>query len=173
MRCIHCPPSLPFLPFYMLIVVWDSFHSNSRTYVTISTAYRILYTGIVIANRVHICTWVSLIATRVSYAGCQYQYSCTHSFDIKNNKTRLMDICWALIINYLNCLNLLNLWNCSISLSINRCLGERINQSYLESKVMLVVYLQKSLEQQNLESFGCRGVLVSGVGLYTYLIHYC
>ena len=27
------------------------------------------------------------------------------------------------------------------------------------------------LEQQNSESFGCRGVLVSGVGLYTYLIH--
>ena len=73
-----------------------------------------------------------------------------------------MEICWALIINYLNCLNLLNLWNCYISQSINRGLREGINQSYLESKVKLVVYLQKSLEHQN-----------SGIGLYTYLIHYC
>lgn len=32
---------------------------------------------------------------------------------------------------------------------------------------MLVVSIQKSLEQQNSESFGCRGVLVSGVGLIT------
>ena len=84
-----------------------------------------------------------------------------------------MDICWVLIINYLNCLNLLNLWNYYISQSINRGLREGINQSYLESKVMQVVYLQKYLEQQNLESFGCRGVLLSGVGLYTFLIHYC
>ena len=84
-----------------------------------------------------------------------------------------MEISWVLIINYPNHLNLLNLWNYSISLSINRGLREGINQSYLESKFMLVVSIQKSLEQQNSESFGCRGVLVSGVGLYTYLIHYC
>ena len=84
-----------------------------------------------------------------------------------------MDIFLALIINYLNCINLLNLRNCSISQSINKGLGEGINQSILESKVMLVIYLQKSLEQQKLESFGCKGVLVSGIGLYTYLIHYC
>ena len=76
-----------------------------------------------------------------------------------------MDICWALIINYLNCLNLLNLKNHPISQSINKGLGEGINQSYLESKVMVVVSIQKSLEQQNSKSFGCRGVLVSGVGL--------
>ena len=84
-----------------------------------------------------------------------------------------MEICWALIINYLNCINLLNLWNHPITQSINRGLGEGINQSYLESKVMLVVYLQKCLEQQNSESFGCIGVLDSVIGLYTYLIHYC
>ena len=36
---------------------------------------------------------------------------------------------------------------------------------YLESKVMLVDCIQKSLEQWNSESFGYRGVLVSGVGL--------
>ena len=84
-----------------------------------------------------------------------------------------MEISWALIINHINCLNLLNLQNCSIFLSINKGLGEGINQSYLESKVMLVVYLQKSLEQQDSESCGCRGVLVLGVGLYIYLIHYC
>ena len=55
-----------------------------------------------------------------------------------------MEISWALIINYPNHLNLLNLQNYSISQSINRGLGEGINQSILESKVMLVVYLQKS-----------------------------
>ena len=31
-------------------------------------------------------------------------------------------------------------------------------------------YIFKVLEQQNSESFGGRGVLVSGVGLYSYLI---
>ena len=55
-----------------------------------------------------------------------------------------MDISWALIINYPNYLNLLNLRNHSIFQSINRGLGEGINQSSLERKVMLVVYLQKS-----------------------------
>ena len=58
-----------------------------------------------------------------------------------------MEISWVLIINYPNCfnlLNLLNLRNHSISQSINRGLGEGINQSILERKVMLVVYLQKS-----------------------------
>ena len=83
MRCIHYPPSLPFLPFYMLIVVRDYLQSNSRTYATIFIASRVLYTSIVIATCVHICTWVSLIATRVSYVVCQYQYSHTPSFDIK------------------------------------------------------------------------------------------
>ena len=39
-----------------------------------------------------------------------------------------MQISWALIINYINCLNLLNLRNCSISQSINRGLGEGINR---------------------------------------------
>ena len=55
-----------------------------------------------------------------------------------------MEVSWALIINHPNFLNLLNLWNYSISQSINRGLGEGINQSSLENKVMLVVYLQKS-----------------------------
>ena len=55
-----------------------------------------------------------------------------------------MDISWALIINYPNHLKLLNLRNHSISKIINRRLGEGINQSILERKVMLVVYLQKS-----------------------------
>ena len=55
-----------------------------------------------------------------------------------------MDISWALIINYPNHLNLLNLRNYSISQSINRGLGEGIRESILERKVMLVVYLQKS-----------------------------
>ena len=142
MRCIHYPPSLLFLPFYMLTIVRDSFHRNSCIYVTISTTYRVLYASIVITTSVQVYTWVSLIANRVSYAGCQYQYSHTPPFNIKNNKTQLMDICWSLIINQLNYLNLLNLRNCSIFLSINRGLGEGINQSYLERKVMLVVYLQ-------------------------------
>ena len=55
-----------------------------------------------------------------------------------------MEISWALNINYPNHLNLLNLRNHSISQSINRGLGEGIRESILESKVMLVVYLQKS-----------------------------
>ena len=92
---------------------------------------------------------------------------------LKIIKTWLMDICWALIINQLNCLNLLDLWNFSIFQSINRGLEEAIDRGILERKFMLMVYLQKYLEQQNSDSFGCRGVLVSGVGLYTYLIHYC
>ena len=54
-----------------------------------------------------------------------------------------MEISWALIINYPNCFNLLNLRNHSISQSINRGLGEGINESRLERKFMLVVYLQK------------------------------
>ena len=55
-----------------------------------------------------------------------------------------MEISSALIINYLNHLNILNLQNHSISQSINRGLGEGIKESILESKVMLVVYLQNS-----------------------------
>ena len=99
---------LSILPLYMLISICDYLHSNSRTYATISKASHVLYTSIFIATRIHICTRVSFIETRVSYADCQYQYSHTHPFDIKNNKTRLMEIYWALIINYLNCFNLLN-----------------------------------------------------------------
>ena len=55
-----------------------------------------------------------------------------------------MDISWVLIIKYPNCFSLLNLRNHSISQSINRGLGMGNNQSRLESKVMLVVYLQNS-----------------------------
>ena len=92
MKYIHYPPSLSFLPFYMLNVVRDSYHSNLRTYATIPIAYRVLYASIVIATRVQIYTRVSLIETHVSYMGYQYQHSRTSSFDIKNNKTWLMDI---------------------------------------------------------------------------------
>ena len=53
-----------------------------------------------------------------------------------------MEISWVLIINYPNCFNHPNLRNHSISQSINRGLGDGINQSRLESKVMLVIYLQ-------------------------------
>ena len=66
--------------------------SNPRTYTAFPTAYRVLYESIVIATRVHICTRVSLIETRVSYVGCQYQYSRMPPFNIKNNITRLVDI---------------------------------------------------------------------------------
>ena len=55
-----------------------------------------------------------------------------------------MEISWALIINHPNCLNLLNLQNHYISQSINRGIGVGPKESILESKVMLVVYLQKS-----------------------------
>ena len=55
-----------------------------------------------------------------------------------------MEISWALIMNYPNHLNLVNFRNYSISQSINRGLGERINESILENKVMLVLYLQQS-----------------------------
>ena len=81
MKFIHYPHSLPFLPFYMLIAIRDSFHNNSHTYVTISTAYRVLYTSNVVTTCIQICTRVSLIETRVSYMGCQYQYSHMLSFD--------------------------------------------------------------------------------------------
>ena len=64
-----------------------------------------------------------------------------------------MEISWALIINYPNYFNLLNLRNHSISQSINRGLGEGINQSSLESKVMLVVYLQKSSSSRTQSPF--------------------
>ena len=86
MKYIHYPPSLPFLHFYMLIAVRDSYHRNRHTYVTIPAAYHLLYAIIVIATHVHIYMWVSLIETRMLYAGFQYQYSRTPSFDIKNNK---------------------------------------------------------------------------------------
>ena len=45
-----------------------------------------------------------------------------------------MDISWALVINHLNCLNLLNLRKCSISQSINKGLGEGINRINLGEK---------------------------------------
>ena len=54
-----------------------------------------------------------------------------------------MEISWALIINYPNYFNLLNLQNHSISQSINRGFGVGTNQSISEIKVMLVVYVQK------------------------------
>ena len=82
-----------------------------------------------------------------------------------------MQINWSLIINHLNCLNLLNLRNCSISQSINRGLGEGINRINFGEKSYAGGISLEVLEQQNSESFGCRGVLVSGVGSYTYLIH--
>ena len=74
-----------------------------------------------------------------------------------------MEIIWTLIINHLNCLNLLNLRNCSISQSINRGLGEGINQSIFGEKSYAGGISSEVLEQQNSNSFGCRGVLVSGI----------
>ena len=46
-----------------------------------------------------------------------------------------------------------------------------LRNEFLESKVMLVVYL-KSLGAVELRVLSCRGVLVSEVGLHSYLIHY-
>ena len=83
-----------------------------------------------------------------------------------------MEIIWALIINYPNYLNLLNLRNHSISQSINKCLGEGIKESIFEEQSYAGGISSEVLEQQNIESFGCRGVIVSGVGLHTYLIHW-
>ena len=131
MRCIYPSTSLPFyfsmcwFP-YMTISTETRVHTRLRLLTT-----RILYTTIPIATHIQIYMRVSLIATHVSYAGFLYQWSCIHPFDIKNNKTWLMEIFLSLIINYLNCLNLLNLWNLPISQSINRGLGEGINESYL------------------------------------------
>ena len=45
-----------------------------------------------------------------------------------------MEISWALIINYPNNLNLLNLRNHSISQGINRILGEGIDESRFGEK---------------------------------------
>ena len=45
-----------------------------------------------------------------------------------------MHISLSLIINYLNCLKLRNLQNCSISQSINRGIGEHINRMNLGEK---------------------------------------
>ena len=94
------------------------------------------------------------------------------SLALNKYKTWLFEISWALIFNHPNCFNHPSLRNYSICQSINRGLGVGNNQSILESKVMLVVYLQKFLEQQNSESFGCRGVLVSEARMYSYLIHW-
>ena len=81
-----------------------------------------------------------------------------------------MDISWALIINYPNCFNLLNLRNHYISQSINRGIGEGINQSILESKVMLVVYLQKSWSSRTQSPLVAEESLSQALG-YSYLIH--
>ena len=82
-----------------------------------------------------------------------------------------MEISWALIINYLNQLNLLNLLNCSISQSINRRLGEGINRINFGEQIYVGGISSEFLEQQKSESFGFKGVLFSGIWLYTYLIH--
>ena len=81
-----------------------------------------------------------------------------------------MEISWALNINHLN---FLNLRNCSIFQSINRGLGEGFKEMNIGEKSYVGGIYLEVLEQQNSKFFGCRGVLVSGVGLYTYLIHYC
>ena len=87
-RCIHYPPSFPFLPFYMLIATHNSFHSNSCTYVTISIAYRVLYVSIVIATRVHQRTWVSfkqiVCHMRVAYINSRVHLDSTLK-NIKHN----------------------------------------------------------------------------------------
>ena len=86
MRCIHPPTSLPFY-LSMCGFTYTNMsienHVHTRLY---SLTTCILYVTMLIATRVQICMQVSLIATRVSYAGFQYQYSCMPSLDIKNNK---------------------------------------------------------------------------------------
>ena len=58
-----------------------------------------------------------------------------------------MDISWALIINHLNCLNLLNLWNYSISQIINRGLEVGNNQIIIGKKSYAGSISLKILEQ--------------------------
>ena len=82
-----------------------------------------------------------------------------------------MEIGWAIIINYPNHLNLLNLLNYSIFQSINRGLREDIKRINIREQSYAGGISSEILEQQNLESFGCRGVLVSEARLYSYLIH--
>ena len=61
---------------------------------------------------------------------------------LKKYKSILDKISWGLIHNYPDHLNHPNLRNHSISQSINRGLWVGTNESILERKVMLVVYLQ-------------------------------
>ena len=70
-----------------------------------------------------------------------------------------MEISWTLIINHINCLNLLNLQNYSIFQGINRGLGEDINRINIGEQSYAGGISSEILEQQNSESFGCRGVL--------------
>ena len=82
-----------------------------------------------------------------------------------------MEISWALIINYPNHLNLLNLRNYSISQSINRGLREGIKEMDFGEQSYAGGISSEVLEHKNSESFGCRGVIVSKAGLYSHLIH--
>ena len=82
-----------------------------------------------------------------------------------------MDISWALIIIYLNYLKLLNLRNHSISQSINRGLGEDIEESIFGKQSYVGGISSEVLEKQKSESFGYRGFLVLEAELYSYLIH--
>ena len=63
---------------------------------------------------------------------------------LKKYKSRLVDISWALIHDYLNCLNHPNLRNHSISSCINRGLGMGLINHSKKREVMLVVFLQTS-----------------------------
>ena len=74
---------------------------------------------------------------RVAYINTRVYLNST----LKIYKSILDEISWGLIHNYPNHLNHPNLWNHSISQSINRGLGVGTNQLILERKVMLVVYL--------------------------------
>ena len=126
---------------------------------------------ICIATRVHQRTRVSFeqlaCHTRVAYINSRVHLSLA----LKKYKTRLYEISWALILNYPNFFNHLSLQNHSISQSINRGLVEGINKINIREKSYAGGTSSEVLEQQNLESFGCIGFLVSEVGLYYYLIH--
>ena len=145
MRCIYLSTSLPhyfskcWLAYMNIFIethvcMWLFSLTTCVLYVTIlietrvctqlfPLTTRVLYATISIATRVHqhtqvsfkqlVChTWVASINSRVHL----------HS-TLKKYKSRFMEISWALIINHLN------LRNYSISQSINRGLGEGINQS--------------------------------------------
>ena len=145
-------------------MTWDAFTLEPACHIIfLSVELRAQLSSLQLAYVRDYFHWQLMYCTRLS--PLQIAYISIHGFPLRNScvihglpisivayilirhqkyKTWLMDTSWALIINYPNYFNLLNLRNHSISQSINRGLGVGINQSSLESRVMLVVYLQKS-----------------------------